>query len=292
MIIDMHVHPFCKEAKWPEINKIAEAMGGSDLSKQRFYRASMKVFANKTSIDDYIQGMDRAGIDKIIIVSFNITTAYGICLVTNENIADFVKRHPDRLIGFAGIDVPAADAIDQLDYAINSLELQGVKIVPPVQKFDISDKKYQSLWRKMVDLNVPLWIHTGHQVKTVGSISKYGHPMLIDELAMLNEDLTIIMGHMGTPWFWDAWSVVVRHPNVHVDISAHPDLYQWFPWDAFTKYNLEERVYFASDHPLCHWNKIIPAVKALPISDSFKRKIFGTNAADLLKIKTIGPIIL
>ena len=59
MIIDIHVHPFCKEATWPEVNKIAEAMGGSDLSKQRFYRASMKVFSTKTSIDDYIASMDK-----------------------------------------------------------------------------------------------------------------------------------------------------------------------------------------------------------------------------------------
>jgi predicted TIM-barrel fold metal-dependent hydrolase len=292
MIIDMHVHPFAKEATWPDINKIAVAMGGSDSSKQRFYKASMKIFSTKTSIDDYIVSMDKNGIDKAVIVSFNITTAYGICLVTNDNIADFVKRHPDRFIGFAGIDVPAPDAMEQLDYALNSLELNGVKLVPPVQKFDISDSKYRPLWRKLADSGTILWTHTGHQVATVGAIASLGHPQLIDKLATENEDLTIIMGHMGTPWFWDAWSVVLRHPNVHIDISAHPDLYHYFPWDAFTKYNLEDKVFFASDHPICHWNKILPAFKDVPISDTFKRKILGENAAKLFNITTLGPIIL
>ena len=108
--------------------------------------------------------------------------------------------------------------------------------------------------------------------------------MLVDELALRHENLTIIMGHMGAPWFWDAWSVVSRHPNVYVDISAHPNLYSWFPWDAFTKYFAEDKVLFASDHPLCHWNKILPAIEELQISKGFKSKIMGKNAAKLLGI--------
>ena len=180
------------------------------------------------------------------------------------------------------MDIPADDALSQLEYAIESLDLKGIKLVPPVQKFDISDKKYDFLWKKMIDLDIPLWTHTGHQVSTPGSIAKYGHPMLIDELAMRHEGLDIIMGHMGTPWFWDAWSVVLRHPNVYVDISAHPDLYNHFPWDAFTQYLIEHKVLFGSDYPLCHWNKILPAIENLPISSNFKKKILSKNALKLL----------
>ena len=48
----------------------------------------------------------------------------------------------------------------------------------------------------------------------------------------------------------------------------------------------EEKVLFASDHPLCHWNKILPAIESLSISNSFKKKILGKNAAKLLGIKS------
>jgi predicted TIM-barrel fold metal-dependent hydrolase len=239
--------------------------------------------ATKVSIKDFISLMDKFEIKKGVIVSFNIQTAYGITLVTNENIADFVKKFPKRFIGFGCIDVPAEAALEQLDYAINSLDLSGLKLVPPVQKFDISSKKYDHLWKKMIDLNIPLWTHTGHQISTQGSVAKYGHPLLIDELAMRNTELTIIMGHMGTPWFWDAWSVSVRHPNVYLDISANPELYNYFPWDAFTKYQAENKVLFASDHPLCHWSQIIPKIEELPISEKFKQKIFVKNAEKVLK---------
>ncbi len=284
MIIDFHVHPFCKEATWGDLEKIASAMWGGDPQKLKRMRPFLETLANRVSLDDYIELMDKFNIDKTIIVSFNVTTALGFQLVTNDDIANFISKYPSRLIGFGGLDVPAKNAMDQLEYAISSLELKGIKVVPPVQQFDISDEKYDPLWRKMVDYDVILWTHGGHQVSTPGSVAKLGHPMLVDELAMRNPDLKIIIGHMGTPWFWDAYSVVIRHPNVHVDISAHPDLYKYFPWDAFSTGNIEEKVLFASDHPLCHWNNILPAIERLPISSSFKKKILGRNAKKLLKI--------
>ncbi len=283
----MHVHPFCKEITWPDLDKVADAMWGLNREKRKSMRSVLEVLSQKTSIESYIALMDKLNIAKAVIVSFNITTAYGFCLATNDDIADLVVKFPRRLIGFGGVDVPAADAMDQLEYAISSLGLKGIKLVPPVQKFDISDRRYEPLWAKMVDLNVPLWTHGGHQTSTVGSIAKYGHPQLIDEMAMRHEDLKIIIGHMGTPWFWDTWSVVFRHPNVYVDISAYPDLYSWFPWDAFSSYNLENKVLFASDYPLTHWNEILQHFQKVPISERFKKKICWKNATQLLGIESM-----
>lgn len=285
MIIDMHIHPFCKEVHLgDDIEKIVQSLLGSNKQGRRRMQKLYETMFNKISIDDYVSLMNKYGIDKAVIVSFNLTTAYGVCLVTNDDLADFVVKYPDKFIGFAGIDIPAPDAMEQLEYAINSLDLKGVKIVPPLQKFDISDKKYDPLWRKMVDLDIPLWTHTAHQISVIGSVSKFGHPLLVDELATRHQDLTIIMGHMGTPWFWDAWSVTIRHPNVYVDISAYPELYSWFPFDAFTKFSAEDKVLFASDHPIKHWNDVLSAAKELPISEGFKRKILGENAVKLLGI--------
>jgi predicted TIM-barrel fold metal-dependent hydrolase len=284
MIIDMHVHPFCKEASWDDLNKISDAMWGSDPFKRKYMYKMLKNVSENVSIHDYVALMDEFDIEKAVIVSFNVKTAYDIILVSNDNVAELVDLHPKRLIGFAGIDFPSPNAIDELDYAINSLNLKGVKTVPPVQKIDLSDPNYDPIWKKMVDLEIPLWTHGGHQVSTTGSIARLGHPMLIDELAMRHQDLTIIIGHMGTPWFWETYSVVLRHPNVYVDISSHPHLYNYFPWDAYTNYNIEHKIFFGSDHPLVHWKQIIPAVKDLPISEGFRNRIFYENAKKVLKL--------
>jgi len=287
MIIDFHFHPFCKEATWQDLDQVAEAMWGLNPNQKKRMRVMLQNLANKYSINNYIELMDKFEIEKAIIVSFNIKTAYGVCLVTNDDIANFVDKYPERFIGFAGIDPPSPEAIEQVEYALESLELKGIKLVPPVQKFNLEDKIYDPLWEKILEYNTPLWIHGGHQVSTAGSDAKLGHPMRIDDLAMRYPEMTIIVGHMGTPWFWDTYSVVIRHPNVYVDISAHPELYQYFPWDAYTNSNIEDKVLFASDHPLCHWNQIIPSVDKLPISESFKTKILYKNAIKLLKSRKI-----
>jgi len=279
----MHVHPFCKEVTWPNLEKVADILWGANTKIRKRLRPFLDQLAFKTSIDHYIELMDKYNIEKSVIVSWNITTAQGICIVTNDDIANLVSKYPKRLIGFGCVDVPASDAMDQLDYAIDSLCLKGIKLVPPAQRFDISDKKYDFLWKRMEDLNIPLWTHGGHILTAKGTIAKYGHPMLIDDVAMRHENLIIIIGHMGAPWFWDTYSVVLRHPNVYIDISAWPELYTYFPWDAFISYHIDHKILFASDHPLHHWNQIIPSFKKLSLPEKIKEKILSDNARKLLK---------
>ncbi len=285
MVIDVHLHPWCKEAHYGDKKKIADALAGPNSRKLKGTMRMLNAIMEQFTLEDYIAIMDKFNVRKSVIVAYDVTTAYGFVMATNEDIADFVNKYPDRFIGFGCVDVPAKNAMDQLEYAIKSLDLKGIKLVPPVQKFDYADKKFDPIWRKMVDLNIPLWTHGGHQTSFYGSIAKYGHPLLIDDLAHKYKELTIIIGHMGVPWMWDAWSVVLRHENVYIDISAYPNLYNWFPWDAFITEDLSHKILFASDYPLIHYSQIFKAFEEVQISDSLRKAILEKNAIKLLKIK-------
>ncbi|MFX1241206.1 MAG: amidohydrolase family protein [Promethearchaeota archaeon] len=285
MVIDVHLHPWCKEAHYGDKKKIAEAMAGHNSRKLKGAMQMLNAIMDQFTLEGYIALMDKFDINKAVIVAYDASTAYGFVMATNEDIAEFVKKYPDRFIGFGCVDIPAKNAMDQLEYAIQSLGLKGIKLIPPVQKFDYSDKKFDPLWRKMIDLNVPLWTHGGHQTSFYGSVAKYGHPLLIDDLASRHKDLTIIIGHMGVPWMWDTWSVVLRHQNVYVDISAYPNLYNWFPWDAFISEDLSHKILFASDYPLLHYSQIFNAFEKVQISKTIRNAILYKNATKLLKLK-------
>lgn len=280
----MHMHPFCREAHYGNKKLIINAMAGENSRKLLATKRYVNAIMEKYTIEDYIKIMNKFKIDKAVIVSLNVKTAYGFYMVNNDDIADFVSKYPERFIGFGCIDVPAQNAIDELDYAINSLSLKGIKLVPPAQKFDLSNKKFDPLWAKMIDSNILLWTHGGHQQSFIGSDAKYGHPMLIDDLALRFKDLIIIIGHMGVPWMWEAWSVTARHENVYVDISSHPNLYKWFPFDAFKSYNITNKLLFATDYPLVHYSEIFSEFDKINIDDGFRNKILGENAQKLLKI--------
>ncbi|MFX1432026.1 MAG: amidohydrolase family protein [Promethearchaeota archaeon] len=285
MVIDVHLHPWCKEAHYGDKKKIAEAMAGPNPRKLKGAIRMLNVITEQFTLKDYVAIMDKFNIKKAIIVAYDVTTAYGFVMATNDDIADFVKIYPDKFIGFGCIDIPAKNAMEQLEYAIKSLDLKGIKLIPPVQKFDYSDKKFDPLWNKMIDLNVPLWTHGGHQASFYGSMAKYGHPLLIDDLASRHQDLIIIIGHMGVPWMWDTWSVVLRHQNVYVDISAYPNLYNWFPWDAFITEDLSHKILFASDYPLIHYSQIFNSFEKIEMTDTLRKAILEKNAIKLLKIK-------
>ncbi len=133
MVIDFHMHPFCKEATWGDLDQIADGMWGKGTKDRKTMRRVLDVLSEKTSLSDYVTLMDRLSIKKAVIVSFNVQTAYGFTMVTNDDVANFVEKFPDRFIGFGCVDPPAPDALDQLIYATESLNLAGIKIVPPVQ---------------------------------------------------------------------------------------------------------------------------------------------------------------
>jgi predicted TIM-barrel fold metal-dependent hydrolase len=239
-------------------------------------------FLNRT-LEDIIGDMDAAGIDRACIVAMDLSTHYGVKLGTNEDVARMSAAHPDRLIPFASVDPSMGRlAVDGLIHAVEELGCRGLKLVPPVQHFDFSDPKHHPLWEAALDLDILVWTHTAHQKSHPDSDARLGHPMLVEPVTLKYPELKIVLGHCGFPWVWETWSLVARRPNVYVDISAYPSLYNHFPWDAYSKADVETRVLFATDYPLLSFEETRNALDAVSISEDFRSKILGENAAVLL----------
>ena len=287
MIIDMHVHPYCKEATvTPDIDEGLRRQFQSRLRPSSMEKiANRKKMFTENSIGDIIDLMDESRIDKAVIVAFDLTSEYGVIMVTNEDVSKLAAAYPDRLIPFASVDPSIGlPAVDTLEHAVKDLGCQGVKLCPPVQKFDFSDTKFDSLWEKALKMDIVVWTHTSHQMGHPTSDARLGNPMLVEPVAHKYPDLKIVLGHCGFPWVWETWSLVLRHANVFVDISAYITLYNHFPWDAYIKFNLEHKILFATDYPLCNWKDALDALKSMDISSEFKEKILGENAKRLLKL--------
>ena len=122
-------------------------------------------------------------------------------------------------------------------------------------------------------------VHTGTSIFP-GARSKYGDPLALDDVAQDFPDLTIIMAHGGRPLWCDAaFYVVRRHKNVFLDISSIPPprLLEWFPRLEL----IGDRVLFGSDWPgpgVPGIREEVDAVRALPLSERLKEKLFLGNA--------------
>ena len=286
MIIDVHIHPFCREATMTPDPVEAGRRILAVLNRPEIIDRAVENFKGlfqQRSAEDIIADMDRAGVDKAVIVAMDLRSRYGVQLVTNEDVGRLAAEYPDRFIPFASVDPTLGRlAVDELVYAVTELGCKGLKLVPPLQIFDFSNPRFKPLWQTARDLDIVVWTHTAHQRSIPGSDARWGHPMLIEPVALEFPDLKIVLGHCGFPWVWETWSLVVRHPRVYLDVSAYPSLYNHMPWDAYIKSRAEDKLLFATDYPLYTFESVLDALKALDIPDEFRTKILGENAARLL----------
>jgi predicted TIM-barrel fold metal-dependent hydrolase len=110
--------------------------------------------------------------------------------------------------------------------------------------------------------------------------------MLCDDVSIDYPNLTVILAHGGRPlWMNEAFFLVRRHKNMHMDISGIPPqkLMEYFPRIE----DIADKVLWGTDWP----GPGVPEIKgniekfhALAIGAEAKRKILYDNAARLFPV--------
>jgi uncharacterized protein len=129
---------------------------------------------------------------------------------------------------------------------------------------------------------MPIMIHTGTSIFP-GARNRHAQPMLCDDVSIDYPNLVVILAHGGRPlWMNEAFFLIRRHKNMHMDISGIPPqkLMEYFPRIE----EVADKVLWGTDWP----GPGVPAIKgniekfnALPIGAAAKRKILYSNAAQL-----------
>ena len=160
-----------------------------------------------------------------------------------------------------------------------------VKTVPAILGLDINDKAFYPCYEKVQELGVPIMIHTGTAL-VMGCRGKHVQPLMIDDVAFDFPDLKIICAHLGGWNYMDVHSLLVRHANVYADLSfwpLNPRYTNLVPWKLLEE-TVADKILFGSDYPAGQTPKeALEAVGRLAVSENFKKKIKGENAAKLLE---------
>lgn len=202
-------------------------------------------------------------VDKSIVLAFK--SKYLRAEIPNALVADYVRKHPDKLIGFAGIDpTNPAEAIADIREAQDRLGLKGVTISPAGQDFHPADTRAMQVFAEAASLKMPVLIHQGTHF-TVASKMEYARPCLLDEVAREFPALKLIVAHMGYPWIDECVVLLGKHPNVFADISGL--LHR--PWQAFNtlltayQYGVMDKLLFGSDFPFTSATAAIEALYSI-----------------------------
>jgi uncharacterized protein len=170
--------------------------------------------------------------------------------------------------------------------------IKGLKLYPGYEPFYPFDNRLKVVYDMAVEYDVPVMFHSGDTYAPTGRI-KYSHPLHIDDVAVDNPDLKIVICHIGNPWIKDCMEVVYKNKNVHADISG---LVLGDFSDRFEKYmksEIEEMITYAgdpeyllygTDWPISNMKSYLNFMRQLDLSEEKKELILWKNAAKLFKI--------
>ena len=234
--------------------------------------------ARAPAIDLTLSSMDHAG------VGHGLLTAWydaGGPLISNDEVAAWVRGHPDRFTGVASVDLrdPVA-AVRELRRAVRDLGFRALRIIPWLWGLPPNHRLYYPLYAECVELGVPFMLQVGH----TGPLrsSEPGRPIpYLDDVALEFPDLVVVAGHIGYPWTTEMIALATKYPNVHIDTSAYAT--HRYPEELvrYLRANGRTKVLFGSNYPMLTAARALEHLDALGLDDETRALFLGGNAARL-----------
>lgn len=245
--------------------------------------------APKADADTLYQAM--SSVEKAIIFTLRYGDSVGI-EGDDKITAAAVSKYPDKFVGFAYVDPRRQDCMDLLHHAIDDLGLVGVKFGPIYNGVSLSDPRMQPVLEFLQKRNIPLTMHMGTTFARNAPVD-LGRAIHVEPVAMRYPDLTMILAHMGHPWYEEAIVVSRKQPNVFLDQSA---LF-YRPWQFYNmlilaqEYKITDKIFFGTDFPfagvdesvdgLLNINSMLEGTKLPRVSQETINQILWSNPFDV-----------
>jgi uncharacterized protein len=247
----------------PEVTRLFEQSGTAHMLEAA------------VSPDAMVEQMDAAGVQAVMLSAWHRP---GRWVISNDEVAEFVRRHPGRFIGVAAVDLekPVA-AVRELDRAVNDLGFRALRVVPWLWNRPPNDKLYYPLYVKCIELGIPFCTQVGHTGPLMPS--ETGRPVpYLDEVALTFPELRIVAGHIGYPWTDEMIGVAWKHANVFIDTSAY--LPRYYPPQLLHYINTygRNKVLFGTNFPQLPFDTCVAQARALDLREESRRAFLSNNA--------------
>jgi predicted TIM-barrel fold metal-dependent hydrolase len=220
-------------------------------------------WTTRADVELTLQHMQEAGIDRTVIFPIN-NNEYE---KPNQEIAEIVRRHPGKLIGFAKHDpqTEAGKIAPLLRREVKELGLRGLKLhrLPTREVLDA-----------VAELDIPILYHP----EKVANFH-----MIATEYPRIN----FIMAHLGNfasrDWneHLEAIAVARRYPNVYLETSS----VVFFKYLEMAARELgPSKLIFGSDGPELDSRVELYKVRLLKLDRDAEAQVVGGNIAKLLRL--------
>ena len=274
--------------------------------------------------DRRLEDMDLTGVAMQIlsltapgVQVFDAPEAKALARSFNDQLADAIRKHPDRFAGLAAIaPQDPAGAAKELERGVRELGLKGAIVNSHTRGEYLDDPKFWAIFEAAEALDVPVYIHPTTPPKSMiapflergldGAIFGFAvetglHLLRIIVAGVFDRfpKLCIVSGHLGEALPYWLSRIDFMHGNmVKANRYASVQKLQRKPSD-YIKENMcvttsgmawepgilycqsvlgVDRVLYAMDYPYQFVPEEVQVTDNLPISDADKKKLYQTNA--------------
>jgi predicted TIM-barrel fold metal-dependent hydrolase len=244
-------------------------------------KSKSPIFDRSFGPDETVEEMDQAGIRALMLCAW---CRPGQWVYTNDQIAEYTRRYPERFFGVAAVDLERPMvAVRELERAVKELGCKALRVIPWLWKRPPTDPLYYPLYVKCIELGIPFCTQVGHTGPLMPS--ETGRPIpYIDEIALTFPELTIVGGHIGYPWTDEMIAVAWKHERVYIDTSAYLPAYYPPQLLKFMNSNGRDKVLFGTNFPQLSLTKCAEEARALELRPEARAAFFHDNARRVFKL--------
>ena len=281
--------------------------------------AAYPIVPEAVDLTTKIEHMDRAGIG-VSVLSINIpgldlfdpADAPSLARDVNDQLAEAVAAHPDRLQAFAALPMVAPEAAaEELERAMG-LGLRGAIVYSNVGGRSLDAPEFRQVFEAAARLDAALLLHPTYplsaaSVNVHALIPVIGFlfdtttatiRLILDGIYDRHPDLKLILGHVGSviPYIVGridyessripgGLGALETLPSEHIRRLYVDTVSAWPPaMQLVIDYLGADRVLYATDHPYWDPAKTNDALEELRLSDEDREAIETGNAKRLLDI--------
>lgn len=247
--------------------------------------------------------------------------AIRLCKQANDTLADYIKAHPSRFIGFATLPINEPEAaVEEFKRCVNDLGFKGALIAGRPHDGFLDQDHYDGIFKTASELNVPIYLHPApvnsdvyqayykgnYPDVTAATFACFGYGWHVDvgihaiHLVLSGvfdryPNLNLIIGHWGEfiPFFMERMDTILFADHLKHSISYYfKNNFYYTPSGMLTQPQFDllktevgvDRILYAADFPYVEPEQLSTFLNELNLSDREINKISYENGANLLKI--------
>lgn len=237
--------------------------------KEDYFKAGSEFF-EELSVEGLLEVMDRVGVERAVL-SVPVHRP-------SDSVLAFPSARPDRFALAANVD-PKHFMRDYfaLEGLAASHPVVMARVVPFLCDRPPNDRSYYPLYAKCVEMDLPISMNTG--IPGPPMPAECQHPIHLDRVCLDFPDLKLCMAHGADPWWDVAIRLMLKYANLRLMTSAYSPKY--FPPSLIHFMNTrgQDRILFASDHPVLSMERCIAEAEQLDLRPGVLDKFLYANAA-------------